>query len=185
MLTENEGRELLKMAREAIETYVREKKRAKFDVSAPALKEDAGAFVTIHKNGALRGCIGTFASPNPLFKTVADMAVSAATKDPRFSPLSPEECSEVCLEISVLSPLKEIKDTEQIEVGRHGLYIVKGACRGVLLPQVAVEHKMDRLEFLECTCMKAGLETDAWKDGATIFTFEAEIIREDEQKAEN
>ncbi len=178
MLSDTEGKILLKMAREAIETYVRDRKTAKFDVHAPALKEDAGAFVTIHKDGGLRGCIGTFASPNPLHKTITDMAVSAATKDPRFIPLSPSELGEVSLEISVLSPLKESRDINEIVVGRHGLYIVKGRNRGVLLPQVAVEHNMDRESFLENTCLKAGLKPDAWKDGATIFTFEAEIFKE-------
>jgi len=178
MLTEDEGKKLLKMAREAIEAYVHGRERAVAEADEPGLKADAGAFVTLHKHGELRGCIGTFASPNPLYKTVMDMAVSAAVKDPRFAPLQPAELGEVSLEISVLTPLKEIKDTSEIEVGRHGLYVIKGVNRGVLLPQVAVEHNMDRETFLEHTCMKAGLEPDAWKHGATIFTFEAEIVKE-------
>jgi len=179
MLSETEGKSLLKMAREAIETYVRDGKTADLKADNPALQTSSGAFVTIHKDGQLRGCIGTFASPNPLYKTIVDMAISSATKDPRFAPLAPDELGEVSLEISVLSPLKEIKDTGEIEVGRHGLYIVKGRNRGVLLPQVAVEHDMDRESFLENTCMKAGLDPDAWKQGATIFTFEADIFKEE------
>lgn len=179
MLSETEGKLLLKIAREAIETYVRDMKTAEFEVEDPALQTASGAFVTIHKKGRLRGCIGTFASPNPLYKTVVDMAISAAAKDPRFSPLTPTELAEVYLEISVLSPLKEIKDTGEVVVGKHGLYIIKGRNRGVLLPQVAVEHGMDRESFLENTCMKAGLGADAWKEGATIFTFEADIFKEE------
>ena len=178
MLSETDGKTLLEMAREAIETYVRHKKTAKFEVNDPALKTGSWAFVTIHKGGRLRGCIGTFASPNQLYKTIVDMAISAATKDPRFSPLTATELDEVSLEISVLSPLKEIKDTGEIVVGKHGLYIIKGRNRGVLLPQVAIEHNMDRESFLENTCMKAGLGPGAWKDGATIFTFEADIFKE-------
>ena len=178
MLTENEGKLLLEMAREAIKACVREMKAAEVEVEHAALKADSGAFVTIHKGGRLRGCIGTFASPNPLYRTVVDMAVSAAIKDPRFSPLCASELDDISLEISVLSPLKEIKETGEIEVGRHGLYIIKGRNRGVLLPQVAVEHNMDRECFLENTCVKAGLEPDAWKQNATIFTFEAEILKE-------
>lgn len=181
MLSETEGKTLLKMARKSIETYVRDNQKPQFDADSPALAEDSGAFVTIHKNGTLRGCIGTFASPNPLYRTVTEMAVSAAVNDPRFPPLSPAELDEISLEISVLSPLKEIKDPEEIVIGRHGLYIIKGRQRGVLLPQVAIEHNMDREEFLENTCLKAGLRPGDWKNGATIFTFEAEIFKEKEQ----
>ena len=93
-------------------------------------------------------------------------------------PLCASELDDISLEISVISPLKEIKETGEIEVGRHGLYIIKGRNRGVLLPQVAVEHNMDRECFLENTCVKAGLEPDAWKQNAAIFTFEAEILKE-------
>ncbi|MFQ5735707.1 MAG: AmmeMemoRadiSam system protein A [Thermodesulfobacteriota bacterium] len=182
MLSETEGMTLLKMARKAIEAYVCELTPEKCDdAHSPALNEDAGAFVTIHKDGELRGCIGTFASPNTLHKTVTDMAVSAATRDPRFAPLSPSELEEITLEISVLSPLKEIRDVSEIEIGRHGLYIIEGPNRGVLLPQVAVEHGMDREEFLANTCIKAGLPATAWMNGATIFTFEAEIFKEEEE----
>lgn len=179
MLTETEGKRLLQMAREAIETYVRKHEAAEFKADEPALKTDSGAFVTIHKHGELRGCIGTFASPNPLYKTVTDMAISAAVKDPRFAPLNVSELDEISLEISVLSPLKEIKHTDEIVIGAHGLYIVKGRNHGVLLPQVAVEHNMDKESFLEHTSIKAGLNPGAWQDDATIFTFEAQIFKEE------
>lgn len=178
-LTRAEKDTLLMIARSAIETYVNTGSIPEVDPPSPSLSEDSGAFVSIHKWGRLRGCIGTFASPNPLFITVRDMAVAAASKDPRFAPLEAAEIEDISLEISVLSPLKEIKDLSEIEVGRHGLYIMKGKKRGVLLPQVAIEHGFDRETFLDNTCLKAGLEPDDWRDGATIFTFEAEIVKED------
>lgn len=180
MLTEAEKKTLLELARSTIEARVKGTPKPSFDGNGGALSANSGAFVTIHNaDGSLRGCIGTFASPNPLFKTIMDMSVSAATGDPRFVPLDKTELNGVWIEISVLSPLKEIADVSEIEIGRHGLYIIKGANRGVLLPQVATECGFDRVEFLRNTCLKAGLKPGAWKEGATIFTFEAEIFREE------
>lgn len=170
---------LLKIARETIESYIKTKKIPCFDVKSPVLLEKRGAFVTIKREGDLRGCIGVFTSGKPLYLTVADMAVSAATQDPRFMPLTASELSQISIEISALTPLKKIEDISEIEVGRHGLYIVKGYCRGVLLPQVATEYCWDRTQFLEHTCLKACLPTDGWKDGAEICTFEAEVFGED------
>lgn len=169
---------LLKIARETIESYVRTKKIPAFEAHIPVLLEKQGAFVSLHKNSELRGCIGVFTSDKPLYLTVVDMAVSAATHDPRFTPLVASEISQISIEISCLSPMKKIKDISEIEVGRHGLYIVKGYCRGVLLPQVATEYCWDRTQFLEHTCLKAGLPADGWKDGADIYTFEAEVFGE-------
>lgn len=177
-LTESEKGTLLKMARAAIESAVLGGPGKEFDAKSEELKRDSGAFVSIHRRGRLRGCIGTFASPNPLYKTVVDMAVAAASKDPRFSPVAPEELKHIEIEISVLSPLKEISDPSEIEIGRHGLYIVKDGKRGVLLPQVAIEHGFDRDTFLEQTCVKAGLPPHEWREGAAIFIFEAEIFKE-------
>ncbi|MFH1148771.1 MAG: AmmeMemoRadiSam system protein A [Pseudomonadota bacterium] len=139
-----------------------------------------GAFVTLHNQGRLRGCIGLFSATQALHETVCDMAYSAAFKDPRFPPLSAAELSHVDLEISVLSPLQKIADINEIEAGNHGLYIVKGFNRGVLLPQVAVEHKWDRFTFLEQTCYKAGLPGDGWRHGADIYVFTAVIFGERE-----
>ena len=180
MLTDAEKKTLLELARSTIAARVMGTSKPSFDGNHGALSADSGAFVTIHNaDGSLRGCIGTFASPNPLFKTITDMAVAAAFNDPRFVRLDKTELNGVWIEISVLSPLKEISDVAEIEVGRHGLYIIKGQSRGVLLPQVATECGFDRVEFLRNTCLKAGLRPDAWKEGATIFTFEAEIFREE------
>lgn len=180
-LTRLEKETLLKIARRSIETYVRENAALEVSAPSPGLFDDAGAFVSLHKDGRLRGCIGTFASPKPLYITVRDMAVAACSRDPRFVPLEPEELDCVAIEISVLSPLKEITEVSEIEVGRHGLYITKKRFRGVLLPQVAVEHGFDREKFLEETCLKAGLECFDWKEDARIFVFEAEIIKEEEK----
>jgi AmmeMemoRadiSam system protein A len=145
----------------------------------PELRERRGAFVSLHRRGNLRGCIGYLEALKPLLETVREMAGAAAFHDPRFRPLGPEELADLEIEISVLSPMHLIKSTDEIEVGKHGLYIVRGFSRGLLLPQVATEYKWDRLTFLEQTCNKAGLPPDAWKDPATkIYTFTAEVFGE-------
>ncbi len=137
-----------------------------------------GAFVTLHKEGRLRGCIGIFSSLQPLHETVREMAYSAAFKDPRFAPLHTAELQEIDIEISVLSPLRKIGDVSEIEVGKHGLYIVKGVHRGVLLPQVATENNWDKYTFLEHTCYKAGLPGECWQKDADIHVFTALIFGE-------
>ncbi|MBI1911039.1 MAG: AmmeMemoRadiSam system protein A [Deltaproteobacteria bacterium] len=175
-LTDSEKKALLDIARSSIESHLLDK-GIEIQANSPALLDKRGAFVSLHKWGHLRGCIGSFTSDIPLYKTVSDMAIAAATQDPRFMPVDYEEMKSISLEISVLSPLKET-DPSDIEVGRHGIYIIKGRNRGVLLPQVATEHGFDRVRFLEETCLKAGLEPDDWKRGATILTFEAEIFLE-------
>lgn len=177
-LSQEDKTHLLKIAREAIESYIKAKKIPAFNANSPALLECRGAFVSLKEKGGLRGCIGVFTSDKPLYLTVVDMAVAAATQDPRFVPLTESELSEITIEISCLTALKKVKDTTEIEVGRDGLYIVKGYCRGVLLPQVAVECCWDKETFLEHTCLKAGLPPDGWKDGADIYIFEAEVFGE-------
>lgn len=137
-----------------------------------------GAFVTLHNQGRLRGCIGLFSATQPLHETICDMAYSAAFKDPRFPPLSAAELRQIDLEISVLSPLRKIADINEIEVGKHGIYITKGFNRGVLLPQVAVEHKWNKFTFLEQTCYKAGLSGNSWQSGADVYVFTAVIFGE-------
>lgn len=147
----------------------------------PVLSAERGVFVSLHKRGRLRGCIGNFSSATPLTLNVEDMARAAAFEDPRFPPLGPEELAEVDLEISVLTPMRRIKNLEEIEVGRHGIYITQGSCRGVLLPQVATEQGWDRDAFLENTCLKAGLGPDCWQDRETeIHIFSAEVFGEKE-----
>jgi AmmeMemoRadiSam system protein B/AmmeMemoRadiSam system protein A len=180
-LNSDEKKQLLKIAKDTINQHVLYNKRLKVsDITNPKLLVKSGAFVTINKGGDLRGCIGNFVSRQPLYETVIDMAISAASRDPRFSPVKKGELDDLELEISVLSPLRKITDVNEIEVGKHGIYIIKGRNRGVLLPQVATEYGWDRLTFLEQTCRKAGLDMDAWKEGADILIFDAEVFSEEE-----
>jgi AmmeMemoRadiSam system protein A len=144
----------------------------------PAVARPAGAFVTLRRGPHLRGCIGTFQATEPLHRTVAAMARAAALEDPRFRPVRPEEVAELAIEVSVLTPMRRVRDAGEIEVGRHGLWIVRGHHRGVLLPQVATEYGWSREEFLEHTCRKAGLPPGAWREGADIYVFEAEVFGE-------
>jgi AmmeMemoRadiSam system protein A len=142
------------------------------------LQRLAGAFVTLHRFGRLRGCVGQLASNEPLISVVAYCAMAAALEDPRFTPMNEAELDGIDIEISVLSPLAEISP-DQIEAGKHGLLVSKGVNRGVLLPQVALEHQWDAERFLEETCVKAGLERDAWRHTETrIQAFTAEIFSE-------
>jgi AmmeMemoRadiSam system protein A len=127
------------------------------------LRQPAGAFVTLTRDGDLRGCIGSIRAVEPLYKAVASSAISAAIRDPRFPPLRPGELEQLELEISVMGPIERVTNIEDINVGRDGLIISRGAYAGLLLPQVATEYGWDRLVFLEHTCRKAGLPADAWR----------------------
>ncbi|MBC7326763.1 AmmeMemoRadiSam system protein A [bacterium] len=179
-LTKEEKEQLLWIARKSIETYLSTGRIPDFSVESPALKEKRGAFVTLKKNGMLRGCIGLIYPLKPLYQAVAEMAIAAAVDDPRFPPLSLDELPYVEIEISVLSPLERVKDIEEIEVGKHGLYIRKGPFSGLLLPQVATEYNWDRETFLQHTCLKAGLPTYAWQEDDTeIYKFTAEVFSEE------
>ncbi len=171
-------RRLLEIARQTIASSVAGKGAPKIDERDPGLQTHSGAFVTIEKHGQLRGCIGNFTSDKPLWRTVMEMAVAAATGDPRFPPMTAGEDREVELEISVLTPMRRISGVDEIEVGRHGLYIRKGPYAGTLLPQVATDYGWDRLTFLQQTCRKAGLSPDAWKEGAEIYVYGAEVFNE-------
>ncbi len=178
-LNEAEKALLLYIARESIESAL-EGRPPRLPREIPSkLLEPYGAFVTLHKNGQLRGCIGTFHADQPLYKIVFEMARSAAFNDPRFPPLTPEELPHVEIEISVLSPMWRARSIDEIEIGKHGIYIIRGLNRGVLLPQVAVEHGWDRETFLDHTCLKAGLPPGCWQDPETeIYLFTAEIFSE-------
>lgn len=171
---------LLQMARKAIETYVRHGEKYNEPREERTLNVRSGCFVTITNAGQLRGCIGNFQSELPLFKEVVEMAIASATKDPRFYSFKEKDLDDFSLEISVLSPLQKIEDIEEIEIGTHGIYLEKAYYRGVLLPQVAVEHGWDRENFLKQTCTKAGLPTDAWQaDDAEIYVFSAQVFSDD------
>jgi hypothetical protein len=181
-LTDNEKKVLLKIARDTIETYARTGKRPELPADLPeSLTGRQGAFVTIHKRGHLRGCIGSFIGEGELAATIQNMAYAAGWEDPRFPKLSEKELHDTDLEISVLSPLREIKDVKEIEVGKHGIFITKGFYRGVLLPQVATEQGWDRDTFLSHTCLKAGLDANAWKkEKLKIEIFSAQVFGEKE-----
>jgi len=178
-LTEEEGRALLAIARQAIEAAVLERRQPDVEGYSGTLAEPAGAFVTLRREGELRGCIGHVEADEPLARTVSSCAASSALYDPRFPPVSPAEVSRINIEISVLSPLRDIAP-EDIEIGRDGLMISSGFRRGLLLPQVPVEWDWDREQFLEQTCVKAGLPANAWRRGARIQAFTTQIIDEPE-----
>jgi AmmeMemoRadiSam system protein A len=176
-LTSKEKATLLDIVKKTVAAKVSDKDTPKFTVDSETLKEKRGAFVTLKKRGHLRGCIGYIKAVKPLWETVQEMAVAAAFHDPRFPLLKSDELIDLTFEISVLSPLRRIKDINEIEVGNHGLYIVRGFNSGLLLPQVAVEYKWDRESFLKEACYKAGLPSHAWKDNETqIFIFSADYF---------
>jgi AmmeMemoRadiSam system protein A len=170
---------LLHVARDSIEAHLNGKSATPVKTESPVLCELRGAFVSLHRQGQLRGCIGYLEAVKPLLQTVREMAPAAAFHDPRFRPLQVSELDDLEIEISVLSPMRLIQSTDEIEIGKHGLYIVNGYNRGLLLPQVATQYNWDRLPFLEQTCCKAGLPPDAWKDPHTkIYVFSAEVFAE-------
>jgi len=175
-LSSEEKKALLHVARSSVNLFVQENKILDYRTQNPKFLSNRGAFVTIKKRGLLRGCIGFIEPALPLYQTIIQASIYAACRDARFGPVSPSELKDLEIEISVLSPLKKIKDTDIIEVGRHGLLISKGKNSGLLLPQVPVENHWSRLDFLQNTCLKAGLPRNAWKSGAGVFIFEAIVF---------
>jgi len=179
-LSDAERRLLIEHARAAVLSKIGGERDARADGEesvAPALAAPGAAFVTLHVGGALRGCIGTLERRRSLWSVVGDMAAAAATRDPRFPPIDATDLQAMTVEISVLTPDVVIHRPEEIEIGRHGLDVRRGGARGLLLPQVAVEHGFDREKFLAATCRKAGLPADAWNDGDTeIRVFEADVF---------
>jgi AmmeMemoRadiSam system protein A len=178
LLTKKEQKELLKIARGTIIDFVATGKIPTIETSSKGLQAENGCFVTIKQHDQLRGCIGNFVSDRPLYCLVQEMAVSAATRDPRFYPMKQQDLAEFDLEISVLSPLELAASVDEIQVGTHGIYIVKGSSRGVLLPQVATEYGWDRDAFLKHTCIKAGLPENAWQKDCQIYIFSAQVFGE-------
>ncbi len=176
-LSEAEKKILKQLAYDTIKAKLEGKPLPTIENPSGKLLEKRGAFVTIHKHGQLRGCIGLIEAYKPLWETVRDMAIQSAFHDPRFSPLRPQEFDDIEIEISVLTPLEPMKSVEDIEIGRHGLLIRQGFQSGLLLPQVATEHGLDPITFLSWTCRKAGLPENAWKQKDTeIYLFSADIF---------
>jgi AmmeMemoRadiSam system protein A len=179
MLDDSDKASLLNLARKTLEDHFNQDSIPDFQTDCPELLEPKGAFVTLNKEGDLRGCIGQLDPDRELFRVVQHCSLSAAFGDPRFPPVQPEELDGLNIEISVLTPFRRVENIEEISVGRHGLYIVQGHFRGLLLPQVAREYGWDRETFLQQTCYKAGLNESAWKDPRTIlYIFEAEVFSE-------
>jgi len=179
MLNEEQKRRLIDIARQTLTAAVAHEPAPDLATDDPALLEPRGAFVTLKKAGQLRGCIGYIEPRVSLIEAVANNAQSAALRDPRFTPVTPQELADISIEISALTPLEPVADVEDIEVGRHGLVISRGPHRGLLLPQVPVEWGWDREEFLQQTCHKAGLPPEAWKQNDTeLLSFEAEVFSE-------
>lgn len=187
MSLSSEGKEeLLRIARQALESCLGRAELPVLLPADPALREKAGAFVTLEKRtGAadgsktLRGCIGHMTADKPLYLIVQEMTIQAATGDPRFPAVQFGELPDLQIEISVLSPLRSLRDPSEIQVGEHGLIVSQGFRRGVLLPQVPVREGWDRETFLGYTCLKAGLPFDAWKKGdVEIEIFSAEVFGE-------
>jgi AmmeMemoRadiSam system protein A len=182
-LSKSDKELLFQVARASIQAHLQGEAVPPLKAAPPHLCEPRGVFVSLHRQGRLRGCIGYLEAVKPLMQAVQEMAAAAAFHDPRFSPLRQEELADLDIEISVLSPMRQIKNIEEIEVGKHGLYIVKGLDRGLLLPQVATQYNWDRLTFLRQTCGKACLNQDAWKEPDTrIFVFTAEVFSEHSEK---
>jgi len=168
---------LLSLARRALEARVCHRPPPAPERGG-VLDEPLGAFVTIRRHGELRGCLGRIAPDAPLAETVADLGASVSDSDPRFNPVAPAELDDIDVEISVLTPEREVHSIVEIEPGRHGLIVEQGHRRGLLLPQVATEQGWDAETFVSQTCRKAGLPADAWKHGARMFVFEAEVFGE-------
>mgnify|MGYP005834943947 CR=1 FL=1 len=181
MLNKEERKSLIQLARNTIKARLSRQPPPEYIPCSKALKVRSGAFVTLHKGGSLRGCIGLVQATKPLYETVREMAIAAAFEDPRFPPLSRDEFDDIDIEISVMSPVRQISDVNEIEVGKHGIIIKRGFNQGLLLPQVATEQGWDRNTFLEHTCYKAGLSGDCWqKPGTEIYIFSAEVFSEKE-----
>ena len=178
MLTDQEKTTLLRLARATLQALYANGEQPRVEDPSEGLREHCGAFVTLTEQGELRGCIGHLRSEQELHLTVQQMAIAAATEDPRFRPVSARELAQIHIEISVLSPMVKVADVKEIEVGRDGLYIVSGFQSGVLLPQVATEWGWDRDQFLEQVCRKAGLPRNAWKSGSTLYRFSAQVFEE-------
>lgn len=171
--------EVLRLIRSTIATYLDGRTPAPLPGTG-AFARRAGAFVTIHVDGDLRGCIGHPEADEPLATVLSRCAIAASSRDPRFPALTVEDLARARIEVSLLGPIEAVIDAEEIEVGRHGLIVEQDRWQGLLLPQVAIEHRWDRHTFLAQTCLKAGLGPDAWRTGARLFKFEAEVFGEEE-----
>lgn len=177
VLTDEEKRFCKDLIRYVIAHHLGQAEGPEPALASETLNMELGAFVTLKRQGRLRGCIGNVVGNGPLVATIERMAGAAAFEDPRFPPLAAEELADLDIEVSVLGPITPCPDPELIEIGRHGLYIRKSLHSGLLLPQVATEWGWDRETFLDQTCVKAGLPKGSWrKPKVEIWWFEAVIF---------
>jgi AmmeMemoRadiSam system protein A len=177
-LSETDGKSILELARQAVVEVVSRSHTLEEIPKTGVFEVRCGVFVTLHVAGKLHGCIGVIEPKEPLGESIVRCATGAAVEDPRFHAMDPDELLRLEVEVSLLSPLQSIRP-EEIEIGKHGLLVEQGLRRGLLLPQVAVEHHLGREQFLKETCYKAGLPLDAWKDPNTrIYAFTCEILQE-------
>lgn len=179
-LTDEDKRTLLRLARQSLESFVREKRILTVEPPAsPRLQQDGASFVTFKKGGQLRGCIGQMNATTPLYRSVIDMAVAAASQDHRFPPVREEELDDIHIEVSVNTPLRPVSGPDEIVLGKHGVVVTRGLRQGVFLPQVAAGTGWTKQEFLENLCVhKAGLEPDAYKKGAKLYVFSSIVFGE-------
>ncbi|MCJ7525207.1 MAG: AmmeMemoRadiSam system protein A [Candidatus Aminicenantes bacterium] len=183
-LTRMEKRELLALARNSIKKYLTGEGRVAPPVAKPIYLEKRGVFVTLHRKGELRGCIGYPLPYKPLGEAVVDNAIAAASEDPRFPAVSSAELGELDIEISVLTVPQKVAGPNQVQLGRDGIIISKGSQRGLLLPQVPVEQKWDLEQYISYGCRKAGLAPDEWEKGVQIEVFQAAVFGEKEMGEE-
>ena len=178
-LSDTDRISILELARQAVAEAVCQKRLLQALPQSDVFSQRCGIFVTLHVKRKLRGCIGVIEAKDLLAESIVRCAFSAALEDPRFNPMQPEELSGLEVEVSLLSPLEPIRP-EEIEIGKHGLLVEQGIHRGLLLPQVALEHNLQREQFLQETCHKARLPVDAWKSPRTrIYAFTCEIVQEE------
>ncbi len=179
MLNKKEKKILLDIARKSIVSFLENNDYLPKEPKETILNEKTGVFVTLNKNNHLRGCIGYIVGIKSLYIAVYEMAKQAAFHDPRFEAVTLDECEDIEIEISIMSPLKRETNLEKVEIGKHGLFMKRGYYSGLLLPQVAVEWNYDRESFLRQTCLKAGMDEKCYQDNSTeIYTFFADIIKE-------
>ncbi len=192
MFSQEQGEKAVKIARDALENFLKEGEEPEVDEELPEqMEEERGVFVTLEKNDNLRGCIGRPMPRQPFIEGLVNSAINAATRDPRFPEVSPEELDDITVEVSMLTVPEEVevedseKYPEKIEVGRDGLIVKYGGAEGLLLPQVPVDNDWDSEEFLSQTCVKAGLSPDAWiKEDISLEKFSAQVFKEKEPRGE-
>jgi AmmeMemoRadiSam system protein A len=178
--TAEEKKELLQLARQTIERFLKSGTKVYPETENPKFRENRGVFVSLHLRGELRGCIGYPLPSKPLIEAVVDNSVSSAVEDPRFNAVQPSELKDIDIEISILTVPSEVESVENIVVGRDGIIISKGFMRGLLLPQVPESQGWDREQYISHGCMKAGLPMDEWKRGVKIETFQGIVFSEND-----